>query len=164
MARRARKSSRKRARQRQWLDEETSENLPRDITVDLDRLPKEVADTARRMIAQQAAAEAAPVPRAFINQRFGQQPQPKPKSKRKTKYPGGRKRDWNYAGIEKLTKNYIKTHGRPRTATLLIEKVNDACKVAGILFDAEKTQCKEIVRGVFHRAKKIVGNSFRLKS
>jgi hypothetical protein len=69
-------------RQRQRLaDEETSENLPRDMPLDLERLPKEWADVGRRWIARQAAAEAAPPPRAFIN--HGQRPQPKRQRKPK---------------------------------------------------------------------------------
>jgi hypothetical protein len=73
------------------------------------------------------------------------------KKPQRKKHAGGRKRDWDQPGIERATKNYIKVHGLPPTAALLIEKVDDACKVAGILFDPQKTQCKEIVRRLIHR-------------
>jgi hypothetical protein len=60
MAKRSGVSSRKRRRRRRhWLDEETSENLPAYIPVELDRLPKETADVFRRFAADWEAAEPA---------------------------------------------------------------------------------------------------------
>ena len=77
-------------------------------------------------------------------------PPPK-KQQRHKKHAGGRKKDWNYAKIERAAENYIKTYGLPATKILLIEKVEDACKVAGVTADREKTQFKEIVRSVYRR-------------
>src|SRR5262249_39596026 len=79
MARPGGKSSRKRPRRRHWLDEETSENLPAHIPVDLKQLPKETADTTRKWLEWLKATEPSSPPRASINRPFG------PKSKRKAK-------------------------------------------------------------------------------
>jgi len=85
MPRRGKEGSRKRARRRHWLDEETSENLPRYIPVDLDRLSKETADTTKKWVEWLKATEAPPPPRAAINRPFGRPAAPKPKRKRKAK-------------------------------------------------------------------------------
>jgi hypothetical protein len=151
MPKREKKTSRKRSRRRHWLDEETSESLPAYIPIDLEQLPKETADATKKWAERAAAIAASPPSRAFIDRPFGQPAPSKPKPKRKGKR--GRGRDWDYSGIERLAEDYIRTYGLPRTASLLIEKVDDACKVASVLFDATKTQCKQIVRSIFRREK-----------
>jgi hypothetical protein len=130
-------------------------SIKRPLTLNPDRFPAETRDAVKAAIKLQtereAAIAAAPIPRAFIVRPVGQQssapPQPKPKQAR------GRKRDWDRAGIEQIAENIIETDGLPRTATLLIEKTADACKDAGIVADAGKTQFKQIVRSVYRRHK-----------
>jgi hypothetical protein len=77
------------------------------------------------------------------------------KKKRRKKHAGGRQREWDYAGIENLAKNYIKTHKHnlPPTKALLYEKVADACKFTGIYARPAATQFQAIVDGVYRRYK-----------
>jgi hypothetical protein len=113
MPRRERASSKNRARRRQpkkkqpgqqsWLDQETSENLPAFIPVDLDdpRLSKETAAAAKRWLEWFKTASSPPPfragmppPRAAINRPFGPPVPSKPKRKAKR----GRRIEYNTDG------------------------------------------------------------------
>jgi len=125
MARRSKQDNRKRRRRRHWFDEETSENLPPYIPVDLDRLPQETAERARKW-AERLAAPAPPPRRADIYRSFGPPALPKSKSKSKRKVRSGAEPTYDRDAIRAVAKE---AGGHDKHRAWFYERVRDLCRV-----------------------------------